>query len=84
MGRSFGRGSPRFQGIRFRLGVAMALALLPIFILSIIQTQDHFRVQAEERRRDLELAVDGRGVDRNFRMRLRHRGDAFRDRKSVV
>ena len=39
VGRSFGRGSPRFQGIRFRLGVAMALALLPIFIVSIIQTQ---------------------------------------------
>ena len=58
VGRSFGRGSPRFQGIRFRLGVAMALALLPIFIVSIIQTQDHFRIQAEERRRDLELAVE--------------------------
>lgn len=57
-GRRFGWRPDRFQGIRFRLGVAMAAALLPIFILSLIQTQADFRQQAEARRVDLQLAAE--------------------------
>ena len=36
----------------------MALALLPIFILSLIQTQADFRQQADRRRADLQLAAE--------------------------
>ena len=59
VGRSSGRGlaSPRFQGIRFRLGVAMAFALLPIVILSAVQMQSDFREQSAERARSLQLAA---------------------------
>lgn len=58
--RSFGRAfaAPRFQGIRFRLGLAMALALLPFILLSAVQTQAGFRRQAEEQRADLQLAAE--------------------------
>ena len=38
--------------------MAMAAALLPIFILSLIQTQADFRQQAEARRVDLQLAAE--------------------------
>ncbi len=38
--------------------MAMAAALLPIFILSLIQTQADFREQAEARRIDLQLAAE--------------------------
>ena len=38
--------------------MAMAAALLPIFILSLIQTQADFREQAEARRVDLQLAAE--------------------------
>ena len=60
LGRAFGRGlaSPRFQGIRFRLGLAMALALLPFILLIAVQTQAGFRRQAEEQRADLQLAAE--------------------------
>ena len=37
VGRSFGRGSPRFQGIRFRLGVAMALIGAPFFLWLLLR-----------------------------------------------
>ncbi|WP_292259200.1 sensor histidine kinase [Brevundimonas sp.] len=63
LGGSFGRSwarrlaAPRFQGIRFRLGVAMAFALLPVLILSIVQMQADFRKQSLERTRDLQLAA---------------------------
>jgi len=71
LGRSFGRGlsrgfgtrlgggdrSPRFRGIRFRLGFAMSLALLPILLLGAVQTQADFRKQAADRRADLQLAA---------------------------
>ena len=50
--------SDRFQGIRFRLGAAMAMALLPILVLSLIQTQADFRRQADDRRTDLQLAAE--------------------------
>jgi two-component sensor histidine kinase len=66
LGRGFGRGlkarlsrgrSTRFQGIRFRLGVAMSVALLPILLLGIVQAQADFRSQAADRRSDLQLAA---------------------------
>ena len=68
IGRSLGRDlkrrfsfrserSQRFQSIRFRLGVAMAIALLPILVLGAIQTQADFREQAADRRSDLQLAA---------------------------
>ena len=52
-----GGTSTRFQGIRFRLGVAMSLALLPILLLGAIQAQADFRKQAADRRSDLQLAA---------------------------
>ena len=59
-GRALGRGlsQPRFQGIRFRLGVALALALLPILLLGAFQAQQQFRLQDVERRQDLQLAAE--------------------------
>lgn len=59
-GRAFGRGlsQPKFQGIRFRLGVALALALLPILLLGAFQAQQQFRLQDTERRQDLQLAAE--------------------------
>lgn len=60
LGRALGRGlaPPRFQGIRFRLGVALALALLPILILGAFQAQSQFRLQDQDRRADLQLAAE--------------------------
>ncbi|MFC7377449.1 sensor histidine kinase [Brevundimonas sp. GCM10030266] len=64
LGRAFGRGlgrglaQPKFQGIRFRLGVALALALLPILLLGAFQAQQQFRDQDIERRQDLQLAAE--------------------------
>ncbi|MDZ4364437.1 MAG: sensor histidine kinase, partial [Brevundimonas sp.] len=60
LGRGLGRGlaAPRFQGIRFRMGMAMAVALAPILILSAVQTVNDFRRQAEDRRTDLTLAAE--------------------------
>ena len=59
-GRALGRGlsQPKFQGIRFRLGVALALALLPILLLGAFQAQQQFRAQDVERRQDLQLAAE--------------------------
>ncbi|AYG96308.1 sensor histidine kinase [Brevundimonas naejangsanensis] len=56
MGRKLGR--PSVQGIRFRLGLAMAVALLPILMLAAVQTEAGFRRQAEQQRIDLQLAAD--------------------------
>lgn len=60
LGRALGRGlsQPKFQGIRFRLGVALALALLPILLLGAFQAQQQFRAQDVERRQDLQLAAE--------------------------
>ncbi|MBX9575216.1 MAG: sensor histidine kinase [Caulobacteraceae bacterium] len=58
-GRLFrGRLRPRFQGIRFRLGVALGLALLPFLVLSAVQLRADFRQEAEERRQTLRLAAE--------------------------
>ena len=64
LGRSFGRPGGRglkrakFQGIRFRLGMAMALALAPFLVLIALQVDADLREQAEERRVDLQLAAE--------------------------
>ncbi len=46
------------QGIRFRLGLAMAIALMPILLLGAFQAQVEFRRQAEDRRGDLQFAAE--------------------------
>ena len=59
-GRTPGRGlaARRFQGIRFRLGLWLAAALLPVLILGAFQAQADFRQQAAERRSDLQFAAE--------------------------
>ena len=47
----------RVQGVRFRLGAAMAIALAPVLILGAIQSQRDFRRQAIDRQSDLQLAA---------------------------
>lgn len=47
----------RVQGIRFRLGAAMAMALAPILLLGAFQAQTDFRRQADDRQSDLQLAA---------------------------
>ena len=56
MGR--GLGPARFQGIRFRLGLWLAIALLPLMILGGFQAQAAFRAQDADRRSDLQLAAE--------------------------
>ncbi|WP_409021142.1 sensor histidine kinase [Brevundimonas vesicularis] len=58
-GRDLGRWFRRtnIHGIRFRLGLAMAAALLPILLFSAVQTQSGFQHQGEERRTDLQQAA---------------------------
>ena len=53
-----GIGRTRFRGIRFRLGLALALSLLPILILSAAQTDADFREENQARRTALELAAE--------------------------
>nr|WP_312217486.1 sensor histidine kinase [Brevundimonas sp.] len=69
-GRAWGRklGRPSVQGIRFRMGLAMAVALLPILLLSAAQTQAEFRRQAEDRRIDLQLAAERSAADAKARI----------------
>ena len=60
LSRFWARGvsAPRVQGIRFRLGLAMAIALLPILLLGAFQAHVEFRRQAEDRRSDLQFAAE--------------------------
>lgn len=69
-GRAWARrlGRPSVQGIRFRLGLAMAVALLPILLLSAIQTQAEFRRQADDRRIDLQLSAERSSTDAKSRI----------------
>ena len=73
-GRAFARGLGRglapakFQGIRFRLGLWLAIALLPLLILGGFQAQSAFRAQDAERRSDLQLAAERSAA--NARARL--------------
>ena len=61
-GRSFGSAlggtAGRFSGIRFRLGVALAIALAPILVLGAIQAEADFTTQAAQRRDALRLASE--------------------------
>ena len=63
-----GVSAPRVQGIRFRLGLAMALALLPILLLGAFQAQAEFRRQAEDRRADLQFAAERTAEAARFRL----------------
>ena len=69
-GRAWGRklGRPSVQGIRFRMGWAMAAALLPILLLSAAQTQAEFRRQAEDRRIDLQRAAERSAAEAKARI----------------
>ena len=69
-GRAWGfrLGRPSVHGIRFRMGLAMAVALLPILVLSAVQTQAEFRRQAEDRRIDLQLAAERSTADAKARI----------------
>ncbi|MDI1327121.1 MAG: sensor histidine kinase [Brevundimonas sp.] len=66
MGRNL--GPPQFHGIRFRLGWAMAVALLPILVLGAFQTQSAFRAQDVERRSDLQLAAERTAANAKSRL----------------
>ncbi|WP_428151457.1 sensor histidine kinase [Brevundimonas sp.] len=70
LGRFWARGvsKPRVQGIRFRLGLAMAIALLPILLLGAFQAQVEFRRQAEDRRADLQFAAERTAEAARFRL----------------
>ncbi|RZJ05099.1 MAG: sensor histidine kinase [Brevundimonas sp.] len=59
---------PKFQGIRFRLGVALAIALLPILIVGAFQTQGRFQAQDTERRADLQLAAERAAANAKARL----------------
>ena len=53
-----GLGPAKFQGIRFRLGLWLAIALLPLLILGAFQAESAFRAQDADRRSDLQLAAE--------------------------
>ncbi|MNU69906.1 sensor histidine kinase [uncultured Brevundimonas sp.] len=69
-GRAWGLklSRPSVQGIRFRMGLAMAVALLPILMLSAAQTQAEFQRQAEDRSIDLQLAAERSAADAKARI----------------
>ncbi len=58
--RAWGRRgtAPRVQGIRFRLGLAMALALLPILLLGVFQAQSSSGTPGADRRAGLQFAAE--------------------------
>ena len=64
LGRAISRGAgreegtTRFRGIRFRLGLWLAIALLPLLILGGLQTEAAFRSQDADRRSDLQRAAE--------------------------
>jgi two-component sensor histidine kinase len=63
-----GLGPARFQGIRFRLGLWLAIALLPLLILGGFQAQSAFRAQDAERRSDLQLAAERSAANAKARL----------------
>lgn len=60
--------SSRFQSIRFRLGLALAVALFPILVLGGFQAQSAFRQQDLDRRTDLQLAAERSAADAKARL----------------
>ena len=67
-GTGQGPGPGRFQGIRFRLGLWLAIALLPLLILGGFQAQSAFRTQDAGRRSDLQLAAARSAADARARL----------------
>ena len=63
-----GLGPARFQGIRFRLGLWLAIALLPLLILGGFQAESAFRAQDAERRSDLQLAAERSAANAKARL----------------
>lgn len=51
-------GTGRTSTIRFRLGAALAVALLPIIVMGVAQSVISFRMDAEDRRRSLLAAAE--------------------------
>jgi two-component sensor histidine kinase len=66
LGRGF--GPAKFQGIRFRLGLWLAIALLPLLILGGFQAQSAFRAQDAERRSDLQRAAEQSAANAKARL----------------
>lgn len=66
--RGLGHGSRRMT-IRFRLGLGLAIALLPILVLGALQTYVAFRHDAELRRASLVQAAQRSAADARFRVR---------------
>ena len=66
MGR--GLGPRRLHGIRFRLGLWLAFALLPLLILGGFQAQSAFRAQDAGRRADLQQAAERNAADARARL----------------
>ncbi len=48
----------RFQTIRYRLATAMAVALLPVLLLSALESGNGFRREIESQKKDLSLAAE--------------------------
>ena len=48
----------RIEGIRARLGLAMAIALLPFILLGLIQVRGEYQQQISELKSDLQLAAE--------------------------
>lgn len=73
-GRAFARGlgrglGPRkFQGIRFRLGLWLAIALLPLLILGGFQARSAFRAQDAEHRSNLQRAAERSAANAGARL----------------
>ena len=66
MGR--GLGPSKFNGIRFRLGFWLAVALSPLLVLGAFQAQSAFRAQDLERRSDLQLAAERSAANAKARL----------------
>jgi two-component sensor histidine kinase len=60
--------APKFQGIRFRLGLAMAMALAPVLLVGALYAGAQFQREADERRVDLVLAADRSAVTAKARL----------------
>jgi len=63
-----GLGPAKVQGIRFRLGLWLAIALVPLLILGGFQAQSAFRSQDTERRSDLQRAAERTAADAKARL----------------
>ncbi len=60
--------APRFQSIRFRLAASVAVALLPILLLSLIQSAAAFRAELRHQRSDLQSAAERSAIAARSRL----------------